>query len=121
MSYANAHYADSHVAADAVATLLWRLETQLDEAFATGGELLAALPRARTAAKLPAIAGQQAFETLSQAILAIGTARGHTVAGHRVIEKVGRQIGYETSFGDEQPKPDFVPTGVDGSHLRVAA
>lgn len=114
-------YANTQVAAEAVAQLLWQLETQLDEAFATGGELLAALPRARAAAHLPAIAGQQAFELLGQAIMAIGAARGHTVAGHRVIEKLGRQIGFETSFGDEQPKPDFAPTGADVSHLRVAA
>ena len=121
MSNASSTYASSQAAAEAVAQLLWRLETQLDEAFATGGELLAALPRARHAAALPAIAGQQAFEVFGQAILAIGAARGHTVAGHRVIEKLGRQIGFETSFGDELPKPEFAPTGADGSHLRVAA
>jgi len=114
-------YANTQTAGEAVAQLLWRLETQLDEAFATGGELLAALPRARAAANLPAIAGQQAFEVLGQAILAIGAARGHTVAGHRVIEKLGKQLGYETSFGDEQPKPDFAPTGADVTPLRVAA
>lgn len=114
-------FTNSQAAADKVAQLLWQLETQLDEAFATGGELLAALPRARTAAKLPAIAGQQAFEMFGQAILAIGAARGHTVAGHRIVEKVGKQIGYETSFGDEFPKPEFAPTGVDAGHLRVAA
>ncbi|WP_426260143.1 hypothetical protein [Sphingomonas sp. DC1100-1] len=112
---------DTKAAVDAVAQLLWKLETQLDEAFSTGGELLAALPRARHAANLPAIAGQQAFEVLGQAIMAIGAARGHTVAGHRVIEKIGKQIGYETSFGDERPKPEFAPTGADVSHLRVAA
>jgi len=114
-------YADSQAAGEAVAQLLWTLETQLDQAFATGGELLAALPRARHAARLPAIAGQQAFEVLGQAILAIGAARGHTVAGHRVIEKIGKQIGYETSFGDEQPRPDFTQTGIDAGHLRVVA
>ena len=114
-------YAKRMPAADAVAQLLWRLEEQLDEAFATGGDLLAALPRARLASNLPAIAGQAAFEQFSQALLAIGTARGHIVAGHRVVEKVGKQIGYETGFGDEKPKEAFVPTGVDASHLRVAA
>lgn len=113
--------ANSQAAAELVAQLLWRLETQLDEAFATGGELLAALPRARAAANLPAIAGQQAFEVFGQAILAIGAARGHTVAGHRVIEKVGKQIGFETSFGDEKPKPAFAPMGVDVAPLRIAA
>lgn len=121
MSGSRTSYANTQDAAEAVSQLLWRLETQLDEAFATGGELLAALPRARAAANLPAIAGQQAFEVLGQALVALGAARGHTVAGHRVIEKIGKQIGYETSFGDEQPKPDFAPTGADVSHLRVAA
>lgn len=114
-------YTDTQEAAQAVAHLLWRLETQLDEAFATGGELLAALPRARHAANLPAVVGQQAFEVFSQAILAIGAARGHTVAGHRVVEKVGRQIGFETSFGDEKPKPVSSPMGAEAGHLRVAA
>ncbi|HVF92933.1 MAG TPA: hypothetical protein VM900_01320 [Sphingomonas sp.] len=108
-------------AADALAALLWRLEAELDEAFATGGELLTALPRARLASNLPAVAGQAAFEQFSQALLAIGTARGHIVAGHRVVEKVGKQIGYETSFGDEKPKEVFGPTGSSASHLRVAA
>lgn len=108
-------------AADALAALLWKLERQLDDAFETSGELLAALPRARAEAKLPAIHGQSAFELFSQATMAIGAARGHTVQGHRVIEKVGKQIGVETSFGDESPKPDFAPTGIDAGHLRVAA
>jgi len=108
-------------AADNLAQLLWRLEAQLDAAFATSGELLAALPRARAEANLPAIAGHSAFELFSQTALAIGTARGHTVAGHRVVEKVGRQIGYEVSFGDERPKPDFAPTGGDAGHLRIVA
>lgn len=114
-------YANTREAAQSVADLLWRLETQLDAAFATSGELLASLPRARHTAQLPAIVGQQAFELFSQAVVAIGAARGHTVAGHRIIEKVGRQIGFETSFGDEQPKPAVAPMGADGGHLRVAA
>ena len=112
---------EAMVAADAVAKLLWRLEAQLDEAFATGGELLTALPKARAAANLPAIAGQGAFEKFSQTLLAISEARGHAVAGHRVVEKVGKQIGYETAYGDEQPKDPFYSTGADASHLRVAA
>ena len=108
-------------AADAVAKLLYRLEEQLDEAFATGGELLSALPKARQASNLPAGAGQVAFERFSQTLLAISEARGHAVAGHRIVEKVGKQIGYETSYGDEKPKDPFYSTGADASHLRVAA
>jgi hypothetical protein len=112
---------EERAANDAVAELLWRLEAQLDEAVATGGELLAALPAARRASSLPAIAGQAASENFSQTLLAISEARGHVVAGHRVFEKVGKQIGYETSYGDEGPKALFMPTGADASHLRVAA
>ena len=112
---------EARMANDAIAELLWRLEEQLDQAFATGGELLSALPNARRASNLPAIAGQGAFEHFSQTLLAISAARGHVVAGHRVVEKVGKQIGYETSYGDERPKDGFMPTGVDASHLRVAA
>ena len=111
----------AHEAADAVAQLLWRLEAQLDEALATGGELLASLPAARAAFKLPAIAGQAAVEKFSQTLLAISEARGHVVAGHRAVERVGKQIGYETSYGDEGPKAIFDPVGVGASHLRVAA
>ena len=62
---------DARTANDAVAELLWRLEAQLDEAVATGGELLAALPTARRASNLPAIAGQAALEKFSQTLLAI--------------------------------------------------
>jgi len=112
---------ESRTANDAVAELLWRLEAQLDEALATGGQLIAALPAARRASNLPAIAGQAAVEHFSQTLLAISAARGHIVSGHRVVEKVGKQIGYETSYGDETPKEGFMPTGVDASHLRVAA
>jgi len=112
---------DARTAHDAVAELLWRLEAQLDEALATGGELLASLPTARRASKLPAIAGQAAVQHFSQTLLAISEARGHVVAGHRVVEKVGKQIGYETSYGDEGPKEGFAPTGADANHLRVAA
>lgn len=123
---------NEHAAAVDVTHLLWKLEEQLDAAFATSGELAAALPRARTAARLPAIAGQQAFELVSQAMMAIGAARGHTVQGHRVLEKVGRTIGYDADYGDTRPKPDFMPggsavasasakTGADTGHLRVAA
>lgn len=110
---------DTMLAADAVAKLLWKLEAQLDDAFATGGELAATLPRARRQARLPAVAGQTAFEQLGQALLAISAARGHTVAGHRVLEKVGRTLGYDADYGDNRPKPEYYGTGADAGHLRV--
>lgn len=106
-------------AADQVAMLLRQLETELDQAFATGGRLAAALPQARTEARLSAVVGHQAYEHFSNAIVAIGAARGHAVAGHRILDVLAAKLGYETAFGDVQPKPAF--TGADAAHLRVAA
>lgn len=102
-----------------VANLLRQLERDLDQAFATSGRLAAALPAARVEAKLSAVVGQQAFEHIGNALLAIGAARGHAVAGHRVLDVLAAKLGYETAYGDEQPKQPF--TSADGSHLRVAA
>lgn len=106
-------------AAADVANPLRPLERDLDQAFATSGRLAAALPAARAEAKLSAVVGQQAFEHIGNALLAIGAARGHTVAGHRVLEVLATKLGLETAYGDEQPKQGF--TGADASHLRVAA
>lgn len=110
---------DTTTAAAEVATLLRQLEQDLDRAFATSGRLATALPIARAEAKLSAVVGQQAFEHVSSALQSIGAARGHAVAGHRVLEVIAKRMGYETAFGDEQPKDPF--TSADGSHLRVAA
>ncbi len=54
-----------------------------------------ALPRARAEAKLSAVVGQHAFEMLGQAMMAIGQARGHAVQSHRILEKVGKTIGFD--------------------------
>ena len=78
-----------------VTQLLWKLENELDAAFSTVGELAMALPRARAEAKLSAVVGQHAFEQIGQAMLAIGNARGHTVQSHRILEKVGKTIGFD--------------------------
>ena len=117
-------------AAATVAALLWKLEDQLDEAFATCGELSAALPRARAEAKLPAIAGQAAFQYFSQVALAIGEARGHAVNGHRVLDKVRKVIrmdegdglgGNGSDFGDARPKSLFTDGVAEPTPLRRVA
>lgn len=114
-------------AAAAVATLLRKLEDQLDEAFATCGELSAALPKARVEARLPAVAGQAAFQYFGQVALAIGEARGHAVNGHRVLDKVRKVIrldegdGPGDGFGDVRPKSPFTDGIVEPTPLRRVA
>ncbi|HJO66073.1 MAG: hypothetical protein MIK27_10905 [Sphingomonas sanguinis] len=109
-------------AAVQVTRLLWQLENELDAAFATAGALAIALPRARTQARLSAVVGQHAFESLSQALMAIGQARGHTVQSHRVLEKVGKTIGFDADeYGDTRPKPPSITADVTPVPLRVAA
>lgn len=106
-------------AAEEVASLLRQLERDLDQAFASAGRLAAALPVAQSEARLSAVVGQQAFEHFGNAVVAIGTARGHTVAGHRILEAVAKRLGYQTAYGDVQPK--FAVSGEEGGRLRVAA
>lgn len=105
-----------------VTQLLWKLENELDAAFSTVGELAMALPRARAEARLSAVVGQHAFEQIGEAMLAIGTARGHTVQSHRILEKVGKTIGFDADdYGDTRPKPPEVTGSVAPMPLRVAA
>lgn len=113
-------------AATAVATLLRKLEDQLDEAFSTCGELAAALPRARSESRLPAVAGQAALQHVSQVFVALGEARGHAVNGHRVLDKVRKIIRMDevediNGFGDAQPKGLFVEGVSEPTPLRRVA
>ncbi|MDQ1158698.1 hypothetical protein QE385_003025 [Sphingomonas sp. SORGH_AS 950] len=111
-----------HESALQVTELLWKLENDLDAAFATAGALAMALPRARAEAKLSAVVGQHAFEMLGQAMMAIGQARGHTVQSHRILEKVGKTIGFDADeYGDNRPKPPEVTGTVSPMPLRAAA
>ena len=111
-----------HEAALQVTRLLWKLENELDAAFATAGELATALPRARAEARLSAVVGQHAFEMLGQAMMAIGQARGHAVQSHRILEKVGQTIGFDANeYGDNRPKPPQTTGILEALPLRAAA
>lgn len=111
-----------HDVAVQVTQLLWQLENELDAAFATAGALATALPRARAEARLSAVVGQSAFELLSQALMAIGQARGAAVQSHRVLEKVSKTIGFDADdYGDTRSKPPEVTGQVAPMPLRVAA
>lgn len=92
--------------ARALPALVRQFERQLDEAYATFGELAAALPRARLELALSAVVGQQALAHFSDAGGALVAARGHSVSGHRLIDKVAAALNIETAAGDERPKPN---------------
>lgn len=66
------------------------MERAQDEAFALGGQVAAALVDAQREQKLAAGVGQPVYAALSQALLHLGTARGHVVDGHKSLEKIAR-------------------------------
>lgn len=102
-------------AALSVAEMLKRLETAMDVAVTTGAELVAALPRARVSASLPAQTGQQALSHVGQAVAAAIAARGHAVSAHRALDAVREGLGLPViAFGDESPKPPL-PTEPSGA------
>ena len=112
------------VIAGQVGSLLYKLETLIDEAVSCGAELTAALPRARVEAKLPALVGQHSLDTLTEAVQSLVAARRQTVATHKHLDKVRELMGLPViSFGEEGPKPEpRVLTGATRpDHLRVAA
>ena len=91
--------------------LLRRLESAHDTTIALAGELASALVAAQAEQRLGAAVGQPAFMAFSQAMLHLSTARGHTVDGHRILEKIGRVFQIDTpdatvtGFGDEFKYP----------------
>ena len=92
-------------AAEELANTLRAFEQAIDDSFALGGRLAALLPAARSEARLSAVVGQGVFDRVCQALTAMGEARGHAVAGHRLLDKINQQVGYVVAYGDEQPKP----------------
>lgn len=91
--------------------LVRELERRIDDAYAAFGDLAGALPRARRELKLSAVVGQGVLDHFTNAGAAIAAARGHSVSGHRLIDKVAAAIGFEVvATGDESDKPnDFIP------------
>lgn len=95
-------------AALGVAALLRKFEETIDEAVTCGAELTAHMPRARQEARLPALAGQPALDSVGDAMTALIAARRHTVAAHRYLDRVRTQMGLAPiRFGDESEKDDF--------------
>lgn len=80
---------------------LHAFEHLLDQAYAAGGELAAAVIRARTAHRLSAVVGHSIVTSFDEASSAIVQARGSAVKGHRLLEQLARGLNVRSAYGDE--------------------
>ena len=103
--------------AQKVADRLFAVESAIDLALTRAAELNAAMPQARTEARLPAMIGQDAFDRAAEAFTALVEARRRIVATHASLDEARVQIGLkEVASGDTVPKvpiPGFTEGAAD--------
>lgn len=113
--------------AQKVADRLFAVETAIDVALTRAAELTAAMPQARTEARLPAMVGQDALDRATEAFVALVQARRRIVETHQSLDEARAQIGLrEVDAGDLAPKvPGIFTEGLAEnpavSRLRVVA
>lgn len=91
--------------AQKVADHLFAVESAIDVALTRAAELNAAMPKARTEARLPAMIGQNALDRAAEAFTALVEARRRIVATHQSLDEARVQIGLrEVASGDTVPK-----------------
>lgn len=91
--------------AQQVADRLFAVESAIDLALTRAAELNAAMPQARTDARLPAMIGQSALDRAAEAFTALVEARRRIVATHASLDEARVQIGLrEVASGDSVPK-----------------
>jgi hypothetical protein len=104
--------------AQKVADHLFAVETAIDLALTRAAELNAAMPQARTEARLPAMIGQTALDRAAEAFTALVEARRRIVATHASLDEARQQIGLRAvATGDTVPK---VPPGFTEGATREA-
>ena len=104
--------------AQQVADRLFAVESAIDLALTRAAELNAAMPQARTEARLPAMIGQTALEGAAKAFTALVEARRRIVATHASLDEARVQIGLNpVATGDTVPK---VPPGFTEGAAREA-
>ena len=114
-------------AAQKVADRLFALENAIDLALTRAAELNAAMPQARTDARLPAMIGQSALDRAAEAFTSLVEARRRIVATHASLDEARLQIGLkEVATGDSMPKtpPGFTEASAGEApvaHLRAVA
>jgi hypothetical protein len=113
--------------AQQVADRLFAVESAIDLALTRAAELNAAMPQARTEARLPAMIGQNALDRAAEAFTALVEARRRIVATHESLDQARVQIGLkEVATGDTSPKvpPPFTEgAAIEGpvAQLRAVA
>lgn len=96
-----------HTAAHGVADQIGPIEQAIDESFAKTAGLLAYLPQARTAARLPLSTGHEAMMRVLASLNSIAQARGEMVAAHAAFAETGKHLRLpETGFGSLVGCPD---------------
>lgn len=96
--------------AQKVADRLFAVENAIDVALTRAAELTAAMPAARTEARLPATVGQTALDRAAEAFSALVEARRRIVETHAQLDQARLQIGLrEVDAGDTEPKLPPVP------------
>jgi hypothetical protein len=106
--------------AQKVADHLFAVESAIDVALTRAAELAAAMPQARTDARLPAMVGQEALDRASEAFMALVEARRRIIETHKSLDVTREQIGLrEVNSGDTVPKP--VPGGLTEGRIASAS
>lgn len=93
-------------AARKVATSLFDAENRIDAAISSTTALIATILEARADAKLPAVIGQEALDSLGAAVNSLLQSRRQVVEAHAGLDVARTQIGLEAiAWGDQFPKP----------------
>lgn len=103
-----------HVIGQDLAARLYALEGAIDTALAEAAQLAAALPRARADAYLSAVTGQRAFDGTASAVVALTSARAHTVQVHQTLAALARRMGLDDLAIGPLDKPEDTPPRTDG-------
>lgn len=89
-----------HTAAHGVADRIGPIEAAIDDSLAKTAGLIAYLPEARTAARLPAATGHQAIMHVLASLNAIAQARGEMIEAHAAFADIREDLRIpETGFG----------------------
>lgn len=90
-----------------------QFEDLLDQAFAAAGELAQAMVEARVSHEVSAVVGHKVFQAVAEAQLAVTQARGHIVAGHRLLDRVAEALHIDPAMYGDATKPVLPLTNDD--------
>jgi len=107
-------------AAEHLVDKLFAAERALDEAIGKMADLIGHMPRARMAAHLSAVVGQDAVAEAAETLSAMIGARGHLVATHNRLADVRDQIGLQKmGMGSTDMKPSALARAHDENVINL--